>query len=61
MIVAVLSLVIVAQAVPIMYFVLRRRARRVTHTGLEERLRFETLLSEPVSYTHLTLPTILRV
>ena len=45
-IVAVLSLVIVAQAVPIVYFVLRRRARRVTQTGLEERLRFETLLSE---------------
>ena len=46
MVVAVLGLLIVAQAVPIVYFVLRRRARRVTQTGLEERLRFETLLSE---------------
>ena len=40
------GVVIVLQAVLLAYFVLRRRARRATEAQLDERLRFETLLSE---------------
>ena len=45
----------------------KRRGVCVTHTGginrniLECKVRLREIVSTPVSYTHLTLPTILRV